>query len=124
MMKLIEDLPHGVVGVEAGGQVSAEDYEQVLVPAVEAARASAPDGRVSLRYVLGHEMPDYTVGAGWQDAKLGLGRLHSWNRIAVVTDTDWVRHEIHSVGWLVPGEVKVYPVGDLDEARAWVTAGD
>jgi hypothetical protein len=65
MMNLIADLPPGVVGVEAEGQVSAEDYEQVLVPAVEAARANAPDGRVSLLYVLGHEMPDYTVGAGW-----------------------------------------------------------
>jgi len=122
MMKLIEDLPPGVVGVEAGGTVSAEDYERVLVPAVEAARADAPDGRVSLLYVLGHEMPDFTVGAGWQDAKLGLGQLRSWNRIGVVTDTDWIRHAIHSVGWLVPGEVRVYPVEDLDAARAWVTA--
>jgi len=123
MMKLMEGLPPGVVGVEAEGQVTAEDYETVLVPAVEAARASAPDGHVSLLYVLGHEMPDYTVGAGWQDAKLGLGRLRSWNRIAVVSDTDWVRHAIHSVGWLVPGDVAVYPVQELDEARAWVTAG-
>lgn len=122
MMKLMDDLPPGVVGVEAQGKVTSEDYEQVLVPAVEAARQSAPDGRVSLLYVLGHEMPDYTVGAGWQDAKLGISRLHSWRRIGVVTDTDWVRRAFQSVGWLVPGEVRVYPVDDLDEARAWVTS--
>ena len=38
MLSLIEDLPAGVVGIEAGGKVTAEDYEQVLIPAVEAAR--------------------------------------------------------------------------------------
>jgi hypothetical protein len=39
VLRLIEDLPEGIVGVEARGTVTAEDYERVLVPAVEA-RAS------------------------------------------------------------------------------------
>jgi len=37
VLTLIEDLPPGVVGVEAHGNVTAGDYERVLVPAVEAA---------------------------------------------------------------------------------------
>ena len=121
MLKLIEDLPDGVVGVEASGKVTSEDYEQVLVPAVEAARAKG-DGRVRLLYVLGHEFPDYTAGAAWEDAKLGLGHLRSWERIAVVGDADWLRHAIHGLGWLMPGEIRVFGLDELDSAREWVTS--
>ena len=50
MLTLIEDLPQDVVGVEAHGKVTAEDYERVLVPAVDAARARAGGGGVRLLY--------------------------------------------------------------------------
>ena len=116
MLTLIEDLPDGVVGVEAQGRVTADDYERVLRPAVEASGE-----KVRLLYVLGHDFPDYTVGATWEDAKLGLGHMSSWERIAIVSDADWLRHAIHGLGWLMPGEVKIFGVGDLDDARAWVS---
>jgi hypothetical protein len=122
MLTLIPDLPPAVVGVEASGKVTAQDYEQVLVPAVEAAHAATPEGKVRLLYVLGHELPDYSAGAAWEDAKLGLGRLREWERIAVVGDTGWVRHAIHGLGWVLPGDVKAFATADLDAARAWVTS--
>jgi hypothetical protein len=121
MLKLIEDLPEGVVGVEARDKVTAEDYENVLVPAVEAARR-AGDGKVRLLYVLGDDMPDYTTGAAWEDAKIGLGHLRSWERIAVVSDEDWLRRAIGGLGWLMPGEIRVFDMDDLDDAREWVAS--
>ena len=122
MLSVIADLPEGVVGVEAHGRVTSEDYEEVLAPAVEAARASSGDGRVRLLYVLGHEFPDYTAGAAWEDAKLGLGHLRSRERIAIVGDADWLRRAVHGLGWLMPGEVKVFGLEELDSARRWVTS--
>ena len=122
MLKLIEELPEGVVGVEAHDKVTAEDYERVLVPAVEAARAKSGDGRVRLLYVLGHELPDYTAGAAWEDAKLGLGHLRSWERIAIVGDADWLRRAVGGLGWLMPGEIKVFGLEQLDSAREWVSS--
>jgi hypothetical protein len=122
MLTLIEDLPQDVVGVEAHGKVTAEDYERVLVPAVDAASARAGDRGVRLLYVLGHEVPDYTAGAAWEDAKLGLWHLRSWERIAIVGDADWLRHAVHGFGWLMPGEIKVFALEELDIAREWVTS--
>jgi hypothetical protein len=119
MLKLIEDLPDGVVGVEAHGKVTAEDYEDVLVPAVEAARTH---GKVRLLYVFGDDFPDYTAGAAWEDTKLGLGHLRSWERIAIVSDEDWLRRAIGGLGWLMPGEIKVFETDDLDDAREWVAS--
>ncbi len=122
MLTLISDLPTSVVGVEVHGNVTAEDYERVLVPAVDAARTASVDGKVRILYVLGHESPDYTAGAVWEDTKLGLAHLRMWERIAVVSDTDWVKHAIHGLGWAIPGEIKVFASDELGDARRWVAS--
>jgi len=121
VLTLIPGLPPTVVGVEAHEKISAEDYEKVLIPAVEAAEAASSDGKVRLLYVLGQEFPDFTAGAAWEDTKLGLGRIRHWERIAVVSDADWLRRAIHALSWAMPGEVRVFASNDLKEARNWVT---
>ena len=35
MLELISDLPDGVLGIKASDEVTAEDYQRVLVPALE-----------------------------------------------------------------------------------------
>ena len=122
MLKLIEGLPATVIGVEGGEQVTAEDYVQVLVPAVEKAKAASDSGKIRVLYVLPEKFPDYSAGAMWQDPKLGFGELRHWEKIAIVGDADWLRHAIHGLGWMMPGEVKMFSTGELDAARDWVTA--
>jgi hypothetical protein len=70
MLELISDLPDDVVGIRASGQVTAEDYESVLVPAI-AARLARRD-RVRVLYYLGPDFTGFTSGAVWDDIKLGL----------------------------------------------------
>jgi hypothetical protein len=113
----MEGLPDDVLGLEAVGKVTEEDYEQVLTPAVEAKIAA--HGKVRCVYVLGEEFEGWTFGAMWQDAKLGGSELRKWERIAVVTDTDWIRHAVSGLGWMIPGDVRVFPVAELDAATAW-----
>jgi hypothetical protein len=111
-----------VVGVEAHDKVTADDYQKVLIPAVQAAEAASSDGKVRMLFVLGPEFPDFTAGAAWEDTKLGLGRFRHWERIAVVGDADWVRRAINALSWAMPGDVEVFPSDKLDDARAWVTS--
>ena len=42
MLKLIEDLPPTVLGVEASGKVTHEDYQNILIPNAEAMMAKGP----------------------------------------------------------------------------------
>jgi len=58
----------------------------------------------------------------WADAKLGLGRIGSWERIAMVTDADWIRNSVKALAWAIPGDVRVFASTAEDDARAWVTA--
>lgn len=40
MIKLLPNLPEHVVGIVASGQVDANDYETVIIPAIESALSS------------------------------------------------------------------------------------
>lgn len=59
------------------------------------------------------------MGAMWGDAKLGVSELSAWEKVAVVTDTDWMRHMVKAFGWMIPGDVRVFELGELDDAKEW-----
>ena len=118
MIKELGDLPEGVVGFEAAGTLKAEDYRDVVIPALERAFAS---GKV--RFVI--VMPEFhgmTGGALWVDLTMGVEHFRAWKRIALVTDIDWIRQMTTLFGWMTPGEVKVFPLAQRDEAIAWAAA--
>lgn len=119
MIERLPDLPEGVIGFEAVGEVHADDYHSTLVPGLEAAGANGP---IRLVYVLGERFEGYSAGASWQDAKLGLEHHGKWRRAALVTDIDWVTHLASLFGWMVPGEFKVFPLADRDDAVVWAAA--
>jgi len=120
MIELIEGLPGGVVGLEAVGKVTADDYSRMAIPAVE--DALSRHKKISLIHVLGERFTGYTAGGEWDDAKLALLHPLSFKRIAVVTDLDHVRKLVRSAGWLVPGEMKLFSNAQRAEALAWVSA--
>jgi hypothetical protein len=120
MIRLINDLPDTIVGIEAVGRVEASDYETVLEPAVKA-HLERHD-KVRLLYVLGEEFDRYAPGAALEDAKLGIGHWSSWERIAIVTDRDWLHDAIRMLGWMFPGDVRSFRLAERDDAVAWLAA--
>jgi hypothetical protein len=120
MLEPITDLPENVLGFVARGTLTGSDYEQVLMPAVDKALAS--HDKIRLLYVLGDEFSGLTGGAVWDDTRVGFGHITRWEKIAVVTNKDWVRHAVDLFGYLIPGEVKGFQTAELSEARAWIVA--
>jgi hypothetical protein len=118
MIKLLDGLPANVVGAEAIGHVEADDYHRVLEPAVAAALET--NEKVRLLYVLGPEFEGYSAGASWEDTKLGISHWGAWERIALVTDHDWIAHAVKAFAWMLPGEVKVFGTDGRAEAEAWL----
>jgi hypothetical protein len=116
----LPDLPDGVIGFEADGKIRADDYKQVLVPAVEQQLAAGNDIRIVL--VL-DDFDGFTADAAWQDLKLGVEHLSRWKRIALVTDVDWAKHLTHLFGWMTPGDLAHFALADRAAAIAWA-AGD
>lgn len=119
MIETLPDLPDGVIGFEAVGEVHSDDYRDTFIPALEAAAEAGP---IRCVYVLGDRFDGYSAGAAWQDTKLGVEHHGKWKRAALVSDHDWVRHLAGLFGWAVPGELKVFPLAQRDEAVAWAAA--
>ena len=122
MIKRIEEMPAGAIGLEASGELTKDDYVQVLEPAL---REGVATGELRLVFVLA-DFQGLGSGAWVEDAKTGLEawvRNHSaWKRFALVTDVEWVAKAMHAFAWLAPGEVRVFGRGELDAAREWVAA--
>jgi hypothetical protein len=115
MMKELSDLPAGVVGFEASGRIRAEDYRDVVLPALERAAAT---GEVRFVIVM-RDFDGMSGGAVWQDLKVGFEHLRAWKRIALVTDITWMRDMTSLFGWMTPGEVRTFRLGELQEAVDW-----
>ena len=119
MLRLIQGMPGDVLGVEAVGKVEADDYRYVLVPAIE--RLLARHSKARLLYVLGREFNGFRGAAAWEDAKVGMKHFTDFERVAVVTDVDWINGMVKAFGFALPGEVETFDVAELDEAKAWIT---
>ena len=118
MMKELSDLPAGVIGFEASGKIRAEDYRDVVLPALERAAAT---GEVRFVMVM-RDFDGMSGGAVWQDLKVGIEHLRAWKRIAVVTDITWIRDLTSLFGWMTPGEVKTFRIAELAEASEWAAS--
>ena len=116
MMKELTDVPAGVIGFEATGKLQAEDYRDVLLPAIE--KAASEGGELRIVIVI-DQFDGITGGALWQDLKMGVSHMRGWKRIALVTDIEWMVHMTAMFGWMTPGEVKHFSIAERGDAIAW-----
>lgn len=121
MIRLLGDMPVGVLGLEAVDDVEKADYESVIVPAVDA--AIAEHGKVRVVYVLGPEFDEYEGEAVWEDLKLGVGHPTSFERMAIVTDARWAGPAIKIFSVLWPGQARAFPLSELESAKRWAAEG-
>ena|SRR5581483_7098552 len=119
MVERIPNLPPKVLGFNATGTVTAKDYELVIIPALEAQFARRE--KVRFLYHLGDAFSGFEAGAMWDDMKLGLKHPAAWERMAVVSDVEWIRAAVKIFGLGIPGHVRVFHNRELAEAKRWIT---
>lgn len=119
MIEVIEGFPEGVIAITAKGRVSAADYRDVVVPLVE--ESLKQHDKVRLYYELGPEFSGIDASASWKDFKLGIGHLSRWERMAVVTDVEWIRITMNVFRFLMPGQLRVFTTEQAADARAWIS---
>jgi hypothetical protein len=121
MIKLLPNFPGNTIGLSGSGQVTASDYEVVLIPAVEAALEKHK--KLRLLYELGSDFTGFAAGAMWDDMKLGMTHLRAWERVAVVTDVTWVGNATNMFRFVMPfTTVKIFPLKDRTAAERWIAA--
>lgn len=118
MVERIPDLPPDVLGFTAKGHVTADDYESVIIPAVE--EALARHSKVCFLYHLGADFEGFDLGALWDDAKLGMKHLSGWEKLAIVSDVEWIRTALRVLRFAIPAEARLFHDRELAEAKQWI----
>lgn len=122
MINVLKDFPDTIVAVTCEGQVTRADYERVLIPRVN--EALARHGKVRLYYEIGSAFSGIDAGAVWEDTKIGLEHLSRWEKLALVTDVQWIRLAVGAFRFLMPGRLRIFDTSQTEEARAWIKAND
>ncbi|HET6277012.1 MAG TPA: STAS/SEC14 domain-containing protein [Candidatus Cybelea sp.] len=120
MIEIIEGFNDNVVAASAKGLVTKSDYDDVLIPKVE--EALKRHDKLRFYYELGPQFVGLEPAAMWEDFTVGIGHLGRWERIAVVTDVDWLRHAMNAFAFFMPSQVRVFANSQTSDARAWIVA--
>jgi hypothetical protein len=122
MLRPIDDMPAGTIGFEAIGEVEDDDWEHAVEPLL---RQEIADGRkVRLLYLLGAEAREVEGDAMSADTGFRARHATSFERVAVVSDEDWIRPALGALSFLMPGKAKGFRVTDLDAAKTWLADGE
>ena len=114
----IDGLPGDVIALRAIGVITGEAYRDTLVPMVEE-RLKKHD-KLKCLIVLGEEYATYTGDAAWADLRLGLSHWTAFTRVALVTDIGWLAKASHLFSPLMPFEMEVFPLEELEAAKSWI----
>lgn len=119
MLRFIEGLPPNVLAIEALGKVTHEDYRNTLIPKAEAMLAKRP---LRMLYVIGKDATGFELEALWDDGRFGWEHGHDFSRIAVVSDHAWLRAAITMFVPFFHGEIRLFRLPALADAKDWITS--
>jgi len=119
MIHEMENLPPNMVGFRAEGEITEADFSETVMPKVKALIEQTD----TLNYllVLDTSIANFTAGAWFKDAVMGIRHLTKWNRAAIVTDVKGIRTFTDIFSVLIPGEFKGFEHSELQKAIDWTS---
>jgi hypothetical protein len=122
MLRRMSEMPTGTIGFEAIGEVEDDDWERAVEPVL---RTEISAGRkVRLLYLLGTRADDVEGDALKADTGFRARHATSFERVAVVSDEDWMRPALRALSVPLPGKAKGFHVRELAEAKTWLAERD
>ncbi len=120
MLRQMTDMPVGTMGFEAVGEVEDDDWEDTVEPVLR--QQIAEGHKLRLLYLLGPGTTEVEGDAVKADTGFRARHASSFDRVAVVSDEDWMRPALSALSFLLPGKARGFRVADLAEAKAWLAA--
>lgn len=121
MLRPMTDMPAGTIGFEAIGEIEDDDWEEAVEPVLR--REVAEGRKIRLLYLLGPEARDVEGDAMKSDTGFRARHAQSFDRVAVVSDEDWMRPALRGLSFLLPGKARGFHVRELAAAKTWLAEG-
>lgn len=118
MIEHIKNLPENMVGFRASGEVNKEDFD-IVHKKVE--QLVDKTGKLNYMLFLDTSPSEFTIGAWWEDALLGIKNITKWNRASIISDSETVDKFTVVFSKVMPGEFKVFQKNDLERAIDWTS---
>ena len=119
MIEEISGLPEGTLGFKIYGNVTGDDYDNVLTPAID--KAIEKYDRIKFLAQIGPDFDRFSLDAAWDDAKLGLRHWNGFTRAAIATDVGWMQTMIKAMGFMMPCPVQAFELEKVDAAKRWLS---
>jgi SpoIIAA-like len=86
-----------------------DEYREMMKPIYAALERGE---KLNIYFELDDDFDGLDLGALWEDMKaagsVGLKHRSSWQKMALITDKDWIRHAAAVFGPLAPGELRIF----------------
>ncbi len=120
MLRRMTDMPVGTIGFEAVGDVEDDEWEDTVEPILR--QVIAEGQKVRLLYALGPRTREVEGDAMKADTAFRARHASSFERVAVVSDEDWMRPALSALSFMLPGKAKGFRVREMEDAKAWLAA--
>ncbi|AQA05121.1 STAS/SEC14 domain-containing protein [Mycobacterium sp. MS1601] len=119
MIEVLPDTPEGVTGIRVSGKLTGDDIREFR-PTMQ---QLLDTDEIRFVEVIDSDYRGFGPGGLTEDLKQGFGVVFqhhsSFKRMAVVTDKEWIAHALHALAWMVPGELKLFGLDELEQAKEW-----
>lgn len=118
MFIITDSKDNNFVRIEAVGNITKQDYSDNLEPFLD--KIKGEKRRIKVLFHAGVDFEGYNIEAFWEDFKLSLHHLHTFEKCAIVTDVSWIRNSCRFFSPLIPFSVKIFTNSDLSAAQDWI----
>lgn len=120
MITHLTDVPANVVAFRATGEVTKDDYDKVVIPAIDA--LVAKQDSINFLLIVDTAMKNFTIGALLKDLGVGLKHFTKWHKMAIVSEEADVIKFTDYFSYIAPGEAKGFDHSRIEEAKQWVSS--
>lgn len=119
MIEIMTEREGNIIGLRASGTLSAGDYEQVLLPRLEALARRFETIRAL--FYMDPGFKGWDLPAAWANTKLDLRFRHNLEKVAIIGAPAWEEWCVKfAAGLLMRGELRTFRKEQLDDAWRWV----
>lgn len=115
----LQTLPSNMVGFKAIGEITENDFTQIILPKVK--QLIEKTDKLNYLLMLETSLKKFTIGAWMKDSMMGIKYLSKWNRATIVSDVAAIRNFTNFFSYLMPRAFKGFEHSDLQKAIDWVS---
>lgn len=119
MINIILNLLENVLGISADGDITRDDYKNVLIPEIR--KMLKVKRKIKLLYFLGNDFTGFDLNVILKGKTKGLKHCSCWKKVALVLEEKYMTLFAAYYGDLLNNEIKLFSEDNIEKAKIWIT---